>query len=239
MRRTTTSDLLELHGDSDTSWTVPGRARDLNTSEVEAYPNSAEPPINFVRCPPGTQSLNMAERGQKRLLLFANLSLHFGRLSMEGRKGMFLAAEAQLDFHPMPRSAVPALRDICRYEGRSSRQPSCLQPSWANAAEQGGPVEKTRKLYVDTRGGEPTHRRLRWLQLGLHQKAFSISGAQNSTAMAHHGKSHGNPEMLSSRDGHPRKFLPAALASVSYVRVLVRVRVCELPRAQESSGVWA
>ena len=84
VRRTTTSDLLELHGDSDTSWTVPGRARDLNTSEVEAYANSAEPPINFLRCPPGVQSLNMAERGQKRLLLLANLSLHFGRLSMAG-----------------------------------------------------------------------------------------------------------------------------------------------------------
>ena len=32
---------------------------------------------------------------------------------MAGWNDMFLAAEAQLDFHP----TVPALRDICHYEG--------------------------------------------------------------------------------------------------------------------------
>ena len=36
---------------------------------------------------------------------------------------MSLATEAQLDFHPMPRSAVPTLRDICRYEGDYGNRP--------------------------------------------------------------------------------------------------------------------
>ena len=58
-RRTTTSDLPELHGDFGTPWTVPGKARDLSITEVEAYAGFVEPPINLVRCPPGTRSLNM------------------------------------------------------------------------------------------------------------------------------------------------------------------------------------
>ena len=35
VRRTTTSDLLELLGDIVTPWSVSGRARDLNTAEVD------------------------------------------------------------------------------------------------------------------------------------------------------------------------------------------------------------
>ena len=114
VRRTALSGLLELLGDSGMLWTVPGRARDLNTAEVEAYANYFEPSTNFE---PGAQSHHMAERGQKRLLLLVNLNLHFGRLGKAGWQGLcvFPAAEAQLDFHPMPWSAVPGLRDMCRY----------------------------------------------------------------------------------------------------------------------------
>ena len=143
MRRTATSDPLELHGDSDTSWAVPGRSRDLNTSEVVAYANSAGSLINFLRCPPGAQGLDMVGRGQKRLLLLANLTLPFRRLRIVGWQGMFLAAEARLFFHPMPRSTVPALRDICRYGGHTGtaqmpRSSSPIQPkaptAWPTAA---------------------------------------------------------------------------------------------------------
>ena len=88
----TRTDLLKLHGDSDTSWTVPGRGRDLNTVVVDAYVNSVEPPIRVVRCPPGTRSMNMAERGEKRLLERANLNLHHGRLSLLAWEDMLLAA---------------------------------------------------------------------------------------------------------------------------------------------------
>ena len=115
MRRTTTPDILELHGDFNKSRAVPGLASDLGTSEVEAHANSTEPSINFVRCPPGAKSLYMAKRGQKRLMPLANPNLHFGRPYMAGWQDMFLAAEAKLDFNSMPRSAVLALRDICRY----------------------------------------------------------------------------------------------------------------------------
>ena len=83
----------ELHGDSDTSWTVSGRGRDLNTAVVEEYVRGIQPPFRIIRCPPGTQSMNMAERGQKRLLVLANLDLHHGRLSLLALDDMFLAAE--------------------------------------------------------------------------------------------------------------------------------------------------
>ena len=63
VRRTTRHDLLEVRGDSDTSWTLPGRGRDLNSAVVDDYVNSIEPPISVFRCPPGTQSLNLAGRG--------------------------------------------------------------------------------------------------------------------------------------------------------------------------------
>ena len=65
VRRTAPTGLLELYGDSDMSWAVPRRARDINTAEVCAYAKSDEPPITFARCPLGTQSLDMAERRQK------------------------------------------------------------------------------------------------------------------------------------------------------------------------------
>ena len=105
----------ELHGDSDTSWTVSGRGRDLNTAVVESYVRGIDPPFRIVRCPPGTQSMNMAERGQKRLLMLANLNLHHGRLSLLAWDDMFLAAEGQLDHHPMAKAEDPRLRAECRY----------------------------------------------------------------------------------------------------------------------------
>ena len=69
VRRITRHDLLEVHGDSGTSWTEPGCGQDFNSAVVEEYVNSVEPPIFVIRCPPGAQSLNLAERGQKKLLV--------------------------------------------------------------------------------------------------------------------------------------------------------------------------
>ena len=40
--------------------------------------NTVEPPISVFRCPPGTQSLNLAERGVKKALMLLNLNIHFG-----------------------------------------------------------------------------------------------------------------------------------------------------------------
>ena len=104
------SSVRELHGDSDTSCTVSGRGRDLNTAVVEEYVRGIDPPFRIIRCPPGTQSMNMAERGQKRLLVLANLNLHHGRLSLLAWDGMFLAAEEQLDYHPMAGAEDAQLR---------------------------------------------------------------------------------------------------------------------------------
>ena len=56
VRRTTRRDLLEIHGDSDTSRTVPGRGQDFNSSVVDEYVNSGEPPITVIRCPPCTRT---------------------------------------------------------------------------------------------------------------------------------------------------------------------------------------
>ena len=42
VRKTTLTDVLELHGDSVTSWAVPGRGCHLNTAVVEDYVNSGE-----------------------------------------------------------------------------------------------------------------------------------------------------------------------------------------------------
>ena len=39
VRRTTRHDLLEVHGDSDTFWTVPGREQDLSSAVVDKYVN--------------------------------------------------------------------------------------------------------------------------------------------------------------------------------------------------------
>ena len=98
------TDLLEIHGDSETSWTVTNRGRDLNIAIADAYVNSVEPPIRIIRYPPGTRSMNLAERGQKRLLVLAYLNLHHGRLSLLAWEEMFIAAEGQLDFHCMPQA---------------------------------------------------------------------------------------------------------------------------------------
>ena len=83
-RRTPRHNLLEVHGDSATSWTVPGRGCDLNLAVVDDYVNSVEPPISVFRCPSGTQSLNLAERGQKKPVKLCNLNLHYGRLNLKG-----------------------------------------------------------------------------------------------------------------------------------------------------------
>ena len=81
VRRTTHRDLPGVNGDSDTSWTVPDLGQDLNSAIVAEYVNSVEPPISVIRFPPGTQSLHLAERGQKKLLMPCDSNLHYGRLS--------------------------------------------------------------------------------------------------------------------------------------------------------------
>ena len=124
VRLTTCRDLLEVHGDSDTSWTVPGRGPDLNSAIADDYANSAEPPISCFRCPPGTRSLNLAERGQKKPLMACNLNLHCGRLSLKGWEDMLFAAEGQLDHHPMPRSCDPKLRFVSRHGAYFGRRPA-------------------------------------------------------------------------------------------------------------------
>ena len=63
---------------------VPGRGPDLNSAVVDDYANSIEPPITAIRCPPGTQSRNLAERGQKKLLMACSPNLHYGRLGLKG-----------------------------------------------------------------------------------------------------------------------------------------------------------
>ena len=117
----------ELHGDSDTSWTVSGRGRDLNTAVVEEYVRGIHPPFRIIRCPPVTQSMNMAERGQKRLLMLANLNLHHGRLSLLAWDGMFLAAEGQLDHHPMAKAEDARLRTGCRFTNFFGRRPGASE----------------------------------------------------------------------------------------------------------------
>ena len=123
VRRTTCRDLLEVHGDSDTSWTVPGRGRDLNSAVVDDYVNSAEPPISVFRCPPGTQSPNFVERGQKKLLMLCNLNLNYGRLSLKGWEDMLFEAEGQLDHHPVSLSRDSSLRFVSRHEAYFGRRP--------------------------------------------------------------------------------------------------------------------
>ena len=65
----------------------------------------------------------MAERGQKRLLMLANLNLHHGRLSPLAWEDMFLAVEGQLDFHPIPKAKAAESRAECRLANFSGRQP--------------------------------------------------------------------------------------------------------------------
>ena len=56
----------------------------------------------------------MAERSQKRLLVLANLNLNYGRLSPLALEVMFLAAEGQLDYHPMAGAEDAQNRSECR-----------------------------------------------------------------------------------------------------------------------------
>ena len=78
---------------SDTTWTVPGLGRDVNSDILDEYANSVEPPITLIRCPPGTRSPNLAERGQKKIPMLCNLNLHYGQLSLKWWEDMLLAAE--------------------------------------------------------------------------------------------------------------------------------------------------
>ena len=124
LSETTRTDLLELHDDSGTSWTVPGHGRDLNTAVVDGYANSVEPPIRITQCPPGTQSMDLAERGQKRLVVLANPNLHSGRLGLVAWEDMFFAAQGQLDLQLLPGAETPGPRTECRltyYSGLARR----------------------------------------------------------------------------------------------------------------------
>ena len=113
----------------------PGRGQDLNSAIVDEYVNSVEPPISFFRSPPGTQSFNLAERGQKKLLMLRNLNLHYGRLSLMGWEDMLFAANGQLDHHPMPRALAPAQRTVSRHEAYFDRRPDAS--SWIARPGQG------------------------------------------------------------------------------------------------------
>ena len=123
VRHTTCRDLLEVHGDSDVSWTVPGRDRDLNSAIVNDCVNSAEPSISIFRCPSETQSPNLAERGQINHLMLCNLNLHYGRLSPNAWWGMLFAAVDQLDHRPMPLSPDPKLCSVSHHEAYFGRRP--------------------------------------------------------------------------------------------------------------------
>ena len=85
--------------------------------------NSAEPPNTVVGCPLSTESLNLAERGQKRPLILCNLNTHNGRLSMKGWDEMLFAAEGQLDRHPIPQYGSHAQRVVSRIEEYSRHRP--------------------------------------------------------------------------------------------------------------------
>ena len=128
VRMTTQNNPLELHGDSDTSSTVSGRGRDLNTAVIDKYINKIEPPVRITLFPPGTQSMNLAERGQKRLLMHSNLNLHHERLSLLVWENMFFAAEGQLDYHPTAGAEDAQLRSECRLSNYSGRRPDA--PVW-------------------------------------------------------------------------------------------------------------
>ena len=67
--------------------------------------------------------MNLVERGQKRLLVLANLNLHHGRLGLLAWEGMLFAAGGQLGFHPMPQAEATELRSECRLANFSGRRP--------------------------------------------------------------------------------------------------------------------
>ena len=80
-------------------------------------------PITVIRCPPGTQGLDLAERSQKKLLMLCDLNRHYGPLSLKGWGGMLFAAEGQLDHHPMPKTSDPAQRAVSSTEAYSGHRP--------------------------------------------------------------------------------------------------------------------
>ena len=49
VRRTTHHDLLEVNGDSDTSWAEPGHSQKLNSAVVDEFVNLFELPITVLR----------------------------------------------------------------------------------------------------------------------------------------------------------------------------------------------
>ena len=91
-----------------------GCGQDLPSAVVNEHANLVEPPITTIRSPPGTQSLNIAERGKKKLLMLCNHNLHYGRLSPSVFEGILFAAEGQLDHHPIPQSRDPTQRAVSR-----------------------------------------------------------------------------------------------------------------------------
>ena len=58
--------------------------------------------------------MDLAERGQKRLLVLASPDLHYGRLSPVAWENLFFAAQGQLDFHPVLSAEALKLRTECR-----------------------------------------------------------------------------------------------------------------------------
>ena len=70
----------------------------------------------------------MAEVGQKRLLVLANLNLHYGRLGLLAWDDMSLAAEGQLDYHSMAGAEDAQLRSECRPANFFGRRPDA--PVW-------------------------------------------------------------------------------------------------------------
>ena len=116
-------DLLEAHGDSDTSWTAPGRGRNPNSAIVDEYVSSAGPPITGT-C---TQSPDLAERSQKKLLTHCNFDLHYGRFSLRCWEGMLFVTEGQLDhIPPVSQSGDPKQSAISCIEAFSGHCPGAF-----------------------------------------------------------------------------------------------------------------
>ena len=67
--------------------------------------------------------MNLAERGQNRLLMPANLNLHHGWLSPLAWEDMYFAADGQLDLYPMPQAESTELRTECHLTNFSGRRP--------------------------------------------------------------------------------------------------------------------
>ena len=211
----TQSNFFELHGDSDTSWTVSGRGRDFNTAVVDEYANKVEPPVRITRCPSGTQSMNLAERGQERLLMLANLNLHHGRLSLLAWEDMFFAAEGQLDYHPMAGAEDAQFRSECRLSDYSGRRPDA--PVWiARPSQSFHFLVADRKM---TSGDDITEAgyfvrplcRVPWLG---HSVASNAQARRHAQCLRPQGRQHSacptSPQRRPCREGwlprhHPRR----------------------------------